>query len=112
MNKPGQQPAAALQPDTDIPAASPAPWFIYLIRCRDGQLYTGITTDVERRLSEHRAGKGAKYLRGRTPLSLAFSQQVGSHSDALKMERSIKKLSKTEKEKLICSSDCISGGET
>ncbi|MDQ6973135.1 MAG: GIY-YIG nuclease family protein, partial [Mariprofundaceae bacterium] len=57
-----------------------------MIRCRNGHLYTGISTDVERRLSEHRTGKGAKYLRGKDPLELVLQQRIGSHSDALKAE--------------------------
>jgi len=84
-----------------VSAAAPLPWFVYLIRCRDGSLYTGITTDVERRFAEHVAGKGAKYLRGRGPLTLAFQQQVGSRSSALVTEATIKKLSKAEKEAII-----------
>ena len=76
-------------------------WFIYLIRCKGEHLYTGITTDVQRRLTEHQSGKGAKYLRGRAPLQLVFQQKVGSRSDALKMEASIKKLPKAAKEEFI-----------
>lgn len=79
-------------------------WFIYLIRCKSGQLYTGITTDVQRRLAEHQSSKGAKYLRGRGPLQLVFQQKVGSRSDALKMEAAIKKLPKPAKEEFIRSS--------
>ncbi len=52
-------------------------WYLYLVRCGDGTLYTGISTDVGRRLAEHRAGKGARYLRGRGPLSLARKVRVG-----------------------------------
>jgi len=76
-------------------------WFLYLIRCSGGQLYTGITTDVERRYSEHSEGKGAKFLRGKGPLQLVFSENIGTHSDALKTELKIKKLRKSEKEALI-----------
>ena len=78
-------------------------WFLYIIRCRGGQLYTGITTDVDRRLAEHAAGKGSKFLRGKSPLSLEYSQPVGSHSEALKAELAIKRMSKAAKEKLIVS---------
>lgn len=77
------------------------PWFLYLVRTRQGHLYTGITTDVTRRLAEHQAGKGAKALRGKGPLALAYSEVVGSHSAALKRERAVKKLSKTAKEALV-----------
>lgn len=77
-------------------------WSLYLIRCKDNSLYTGITTDVTRRFSEHTEGKtGAKYLRGKGPLSLVFHKVVGNRSEASKMEIKVKKLSKSEKEKLI-----------
>lgn len=76
-------------------------WFIYLIRCRNNSLYTGITTDVERRFLEHESGKGAKYLRGKGPLKLVFYEEVGTKSDASKLEHLIKKLSKKEKESII-----------
>ena len=77
-----------------------AEWYVYMVRCRDGKLYTGIATDIDRRLTEHLSGKGAKYLRGRGPLRLAFKQKIGRRSSALKMERLIKKLPKGEKERI------------
>ena len=76
-------------------------WYLYILRCKDDTLYTGITTDVEKRLEAHRAGRGAKYTRGRTPLELVYRETCGSHSDALKRELEIKKLSRAEKQKLI-----------
>jgi len=78
-------------------------WFVYVLRCGDGSLYTGITTNVARRLSEHAAGgpKAAKYLRGRRPLQLAFSVPVGGKSAALTMERWLKAQPKNRKEKII-----------
>lgn len=77
-------------------------WFLYLVRCRDGHLYTGITTDVERRLQEHAGGpKGARFLRGRGPLSLAFQAAVGDRATALKAEYRVKRLRKIQKEALI-----------
>ena len=75
-------------------------WYIYLIRCRDGSLYTGITTDVDRRFAEHQAGKGSKYLRGRNPLTLVFQKKLGSKNLALAIENKVKRLSKTQKEEL------------
>ncbi len=78
-----------------------ARWHIYLVRCGNGALYTGIATDVARRLSEHRAGKGARYLRGRGPLKLVFKRAVGGRSAALRLESRIKKLPKEGKERLI-----------
>lgn len=76
-------------------------WHLYILRCRDGSLYTGITTDVEKRLEAHRSGKGAKYTRGRGPLELLYREQCGDHSAALKRELEIKALTRENKEKLI-----------
>ena len=76
-------------------------WYLYILRCKDNTLYTGITTDVEKRLEAHRSGKGAKYTRGRAPLELVYRESCGSHSDALKREAEIKKLSRQAKELLM-----------
>ena len=76
-------------------------WYLYLVRCGDGSIYTGVSNDVGRRLSEHRSGKGARYLRGRTPLTLARKIRVGSRGDALKIELRVKRLPRDKKEKLI-----------
>jgi len=76
-------------------------WKLYILRCGDGTLYTGITTDVEKRLEAHRCGKGAKYTRGRGPLELKYREECGDHSAALKRELEIKALTREEKEKLI-----------
>lgn len=76
-------------------------WKLYILRCGDGSLYTGITTDVEKRLEVHRSGKGAKYTRGRGPLELVYSEECGTHSDALKRELEMKALTKAQKEDLI-----------
>ena len=76
-------------------------WYLYILRCGDGTLYTGITTDVERRLEEHRQGRGAKYTRGRGPLELAYQEECGTHSEALKREYAVKQLTREEKEDLI-----------
>ena len=75
--------------------------YTYILRCGDGSLYTGITTDVEKRLEAHRSGKGAKYTRGRSPLELKYWEGCGTHSDALKRELEIKHLSREEKLALI-----------
>lgn len=75
-------------------------WYLYILRCGDGTLYTGITTDVQKRLEVHRSGKGAKYTRGRTPLELVYQEECGAHSDALKRELAVKKLSRRDKEGL------------
>ena len=78
-------------------------WHLYLVRCHDGSLYTGITTDVVRRFAEHQENKGAgaKYLRGKRPLMLVFQKKLGSRSLALGVESKVKKLSKARKEELI-----------
>ena len=77
-------------------------WTLYLICTKNGELYTGITQDVERRFTEHVAGgkKAAKYLKGRGPLKLVFQQKIGSRSEALKAEAAVKKMPKAEKEKI------------
>jgi putative endonuclease len=74
-----------------------------MVRCRDGSLYTGISTNVGRRFTEHQGegGTGSKYLKGKGPLSLVFEKEMGSKSLALKVESKIKKLSKAKKERLV-----------
>lgn len=72
-----------------------------MLRCADGSLYTGIATDVQKRIAEHETGKrGAKYLRGRGPLQLVFAKQVGNRSLATRIEANLKQLRKVEKEDL------------
>lgn len=80
-------------------------WYLYILRCKDESLYTGITTDVERRLEVHRSGKGAKYTRGRGPLELVYQETCGTHSDALKREWEIKQLTKAQKQQMIQEKD-------
>jgi putative endonuclease len=79
-----------------------AEWYLYMIRCRDGSLYTGISTEVLRRLEEHRGtgNKGARYLRGRGPLELVYTEKIGFRALALKAEHKVKKLPKSRKEAL------------
>ena len=76
-------------------------WKLYILRCGDGSLYTGITTDVDKRLEAHQSGKGAKYTRGRGPLKLVYREECADHSAALRREWEIKQLPREEKEKLI-----------
>ena len=76
-------------------------WYLYILRCGHGELYTGITVDVEKRFAAHCAGKGAKYTRGRGPLALVYKEECGSHSDALRRELQIKAFPKEKKELLI-----------
>lgn len=75
-------------------------WYVYMLRCGDGSLYTGVTDSVERRLAAHRSGKGAKYTRGRGPLELAYVEEVFDKSAALKREIAIKNLTRREKDAL------------
>ena len=76
-------------------------WKLYILRCGDGSLYTGISTDVARRLEEHRSGKGAKYTRSRGPLELVYVEDCPDKSTALRRELEIKSLPRDEKLKLI-----------
>ncbi len=77
-------------------------WFVYLLRCSDQTLYTGITTDLSQRLHEHNhTDKGAKYTRGRRPVSLIYSEEHPSRSLAASREYQIKKLTRLQKEQLI-----------
>ncbi|HKI60025.1 MAG TPA: GIY-YIG nuclease family protein [Mariprofundaceae bacterium] len=76
-------------------------WYLYMIRLENNHLYTGITTDIDRRFAEHQSGKGAKYLRGKGKMRLVFTEKIGGHSSALKVEARIKKMPKFEKERLI-----------
>ncbi len=77
-------------------------WVVYILRCRDGSLYTGITTALERRLHEHNhSPKGARYTRQRRPVTLAYSERYASRSAASKREAQLKKLERREKERLI-----------
>ena len=83
-----------------------ASWLVYIVRCRDNTLYTGITTDLNKRILEHNAGpKGARYTRSRRPVTLVYSEQVASRSVATIRENFIKKLKTTCKQALITSSN-------
>lgn len=76
-------------------------WSLYIVRCSDDTLYTGISNDVTKRMAKHNSGKGAKYTRSRLPVQLVTSWIIGTRSDALKAEYMFKKLSKNDKEKYI-----------
>ncbi|MDN5369606.1 MAG: putative endonuclease [Shewanella sp.] len=87
-------------------------WSLYMIRCRDGELYTGVTTDVSRRFAEHQGGgpKAAKYLRGKAPLQLVYQELVGSRSEALKREIQVKKLTRQQKLTLLHAGNLLAVG--
>ena len=78
-----------------------ARWFVYVVRCRDGSLYTGISTDVAGRVAVHNAGKGARYTRARRPVTVVHVERKRSRGNALKREAAIKALSRAEKMDLI-----------
>lgn len=82
-------------------------WFVYIIRTAKQSLYTGITTDVARRLRQHQNNKGAKHLKGHKDLSVVYQIKVGDRSTALKLEYKIKQLSKKKKEELIMQSPTL-----
>ena len=76
-------------------------FYVYILRCGDGTLYTGSTDNVQKRLQLHRSGRGAKYTRGRGPLELVYVEHLSSRSEALKRECFIKRLTRLQKEHLI-----------
>lgn len=76
-------------------------WKLYMLRCGDGSLYTGITVDVPARLEQHRQGKGAKYTRGRGPLELVYEEVCESHSQALKREFEVKSYPRNKKLEML-----------
>jgi len=76
-------------------------YFLYILKCSDGSLYTGITTDVERRLQEHKDGKGGHYTMARKVLGIVYTEEHGDRSSASKREAEIKKLKKEKKVELI-----------
>lgn len=76
-------------------------WYVYVLRCGDGSLYTGSTTDVQRRLREHQRGTGARYTRSRPPVELAYTEAAADRAAAQRREAAIKKLPRTEKLKLV-----------
>jgi len=77
------------------------PWSVYLVRCSDGTLYCGISNNVTKRIDAHNNGKGAKYTKPRLPVSLVYSEEIGSMSAAMKRERLIKKMTRKQKNDLI-----------
>jgi putative endonuclease len=81
--------------------SSPLNWHVYIILCSDDTLYTGITTDIERRMRQHALGQGAKYFRGRRPERLLYLEGGHDRSSASKRELSIKKMKRSEKQQLV-----------
>lgn len=76
-------------------------WLVYLLRCRDGSLYCGITNDLPKRLTAHQAGRASRYTRSRLPVAVAYTETQKSKSAALKREAAIKKLARPQKDRLV-----------
>lgn len=85
------------------------PYWVYMLRCSDGTLYTGITTDVEHRAAVHNCGKGAKYTRSRLPVEVVYREACPDHSTALKRELAIKRLTREQKISLLAFGDTPTG---
>ena len=83
------------------PYASGDSWFLYILRCGDGSLYTGVTTDIDRRLKMHQEGKASRYTRAHQPVDLVYREECGSRSQALARECAVKSLPREKKECLI-----------
>ncbi len=89
-------------PLSELPVPKPkANWWVYILRCRDGTLYAGVTTDPARRLAQHNAGTASKYTRARRPVAMIYRERAKSHGDALRRELAIKKLSRAAKDTLV-----------
>ena len=92
--------------DPVAPRPSPAAvrlWFVYLLRCADGTLYAGSTTDVDARVRAHNAGRGARYTSGRRPVAAVYREACGSKSAALRREHALKRLTRSAKEAIVAS---------
>lgn len=76
-------------------------WLVYILECKDGTYYTGITDDLEKRITAHNSGKGAKYTKGRGPVKMVYSEKYLGRSEATKREGEIKKLNRKAKMKLL-----------
>ena len=83
-------------------------WVLYILECKDGSLYTGITNDLKKRITSHQAGTGAKYTRGRTPVNVRYVEKCEDHSSALRREVEVKKLLRPDKIRLC---DSYAAGE-
>jgi len=86
-----------------VPDESPS-WTVYILRCRDGTLYTGATNDLERRVATHGRGRGAAYTRARLPVTLVWSEAAGDRGAALRREAAIKRLSRADKLRMVAAS--------
>ena len=92
---------------TNKPVPNTRDWHLYIVRCKDNTLYSGITTNVEKRVNAHNKGTGAKYTIGRTPVTLVYTEALPNISAARKREAQVKKLSRAQKETLAA--NCLNG---
>ena len=88
------------KPDKPLPGEE-KPWFVYIVECNDGSLYTGITNDLERRQQQHNEGTASRYTRSRRPVVMRYRECCGTRSEALIRECSLKLLSRKQKETLV-----------
>lgn len=88
-------------PSHPAPGGTDGPWFLYMVECRDGSLYTGITNDIERRIGQHNDGTGARYTRSRRPVRIRYQELCESRSAALMRECAVRLMSPKEKWALI-----------
>jgi putative endonuclease len=91
------EPAGAGEPPRAAPTELVDPWFVYVVRCSDGSLYTGVARDVDKRIQQHNEGRGAKYTRGRGPVVMLASSPALARGDALRLEVRAKRLRAQEK---------------
>ncbi len=92
-------------PSNPVPGGNDGPWFLYMVECRDGSLYTGITNDIERRIGQHNDGTGARYTRSRRPVRIRYQELCESRSAALMRECAVRLMSPKEKWALISAYD-------
>lgn len=93
----------------NVPPSGSGPWWVYILHCGDGTLYTGIALDVEARLAQHRAGTGARYTRGRAPLKVVYREPATDRAAASRREAAIKRSSRAEKWALVRGEDQRTG---
>lgn len=101
MNRPGSSSAPAHAGAAPRASTPPDGWDVYIARCADGSLYTGIARDAEARIEQHNAGRGARYTRGRSPVELVYRERAADRGGAQRREAAIKALATAEKRRLI-----------
>lgn len=84
-----------------MPGAPAEPWWVYIVRCADGTLYCGVARDVDARVAQHNAARGAKYTRGRLPVALVWRERQATRGDALRRELDVKRLTRSAKLRLL-----------